>query len=306
MVDVFSGLSAFPLTPFTGAGPDSGGVPDLGAYARLVARLVAAGVDSIGALGSTGGFAYLQRGDRRALARTAVRAAGSTPVIVGVGALTTREILGHVADAEDAGAAGILVPPLGYQPLRPAEVVTLFKTVTSETDLPVVVYDNPATTGYTFTREVLTEVAALPRVVSVKIPPVAADLGRALGHVTDLRDAVSRYVSLGISGDRAGACGLLVGCDTWYSVLAGVFPRTCLAITRAAQDGDEELATGLSAELDPVWDLFDRFGSYRTVSAIAAETGLVRHEGLHHPVLPLSGDEREAVRSALQTIGPRD
>lgn len=301
---MFAGLSAFPLTPFTGAGPDGGGVPDLAAYARLVAGLAAAGVDSIGALGSTGGYAYLPREDRRALAQTAVRAAGSTPVIVGVGAMTTREVLDHVEDAEGAGAAGVLLPPLGYQPLRPAEVRALFERVTGATRLPVVVYDNPATTGFTFTDEVHLEIATLPGVVSIKLPPVDENPERARADIERLRAGLPDEVTLGVSGDRAGARGLLAGCDTWYSVLAGVFPRTCLAITRAAQEGDTARAGGLSTRLDPIWDLFDRFGSYRVVSAIAAETGLVTPEGLHHPVLPLAGDERAAVRAALDAVGP--
>lgn len=303
---VFTGLSAFPLTPFTGDGPDGGGVPDLDAYARLVSGLAEAGVDSIGALGSTGGYAYLGRAERRGLALTAVGAAGSTPVIVGVGAMTTREVLGHVADAEDAGAAGVLLPPLGYQPLHPAEVVALFERVTSETSLPVVIYDNPATTGFTFTGELHARVAALPGVASIKLPPVAEEPDRARSDLARLRADIPDEVGLGVSGDRAGARGLLAGCDTWYSVLAGVFPRTCLAITRAAQGGDTALASELSGRLDPVWDLFDRFGSYRVVSAIAAEAGLVTPEGLHHPVLPLRADERDAVRAALRTVGPRD
>ena len=303
---MFNGLSAFPLTPFTGSGPDRGGVPDLDAYARLVAGSAAAGVDSIGALGSTGGYAYLDRADRRELARTAVQAAGSTPVIVGIGAMTTREVLGHVQDAEAAGAAGVLLPPLGYQPLRPVEVKALFERVTAATSLPVVVYDNPATTGFAFTEELHTELAAVPGLVSVKLPPVAQDPARARADLARLRDGMPAGVGLGVSGDRAGARGLLAGCDTWYSVLAGVFPRACLAITRAALEGDRELATELSGRLDPIWDLFDRFGSYRAVSAVAAEIGLVTPEGLHHPVLPLSGDERGAVRAALSMVGPLD
>ncbi|AIJ23563.1 hypothetical protein [Amycolatopsis methanolica] len=52
---MFTGLSAFPLTPVTGSGIDTT------ACARLVSRLAAAGVDSIGALGSTGSYAYLTR-----------------------------------------------------------------------------------------------------------------------------------------------------------------------------------------------------------------------------------------------------
>ena len=48
-----AGLSAFPLTPLRGD------VVDERAFAGLVERLTAAGVDSITALGSTGSYAYL-------------------------------------------------------------------------------------------------------------------------------------------------------------------------------------------------------------------------------------------------------
>lgn len=297
---VFTGLSAFPLTPF------GQGVADLDAYSALVADLAAAGVDSIGALGSTGSYAYLHRGERRALAAAAVQAAGSTPVIVGVGAMTTRDVLAHVADAEAAGAAGVLLPPLGYQPLRPVEVLALFEAVTAETALPVVVYDNPVTTGLTFSGALHAEIAALPGVASIKLPPVAADPDRARADLEGLRARIPGRVTLGVSGDGAGARGLIAGCDAWYSVLAGVFPRTCLEITRAARSGDHRLATALSSELDPVWRLFEQFGSYRTVSAIAAEIGLITPEELPHPVLPLVGDERVAVRAALRAVGSRD
>src|SRR5699024_12209371 len=95
------------------------------------------------------------------------------------------------------------------------------------------------------------------------------------------------------SGDRMGARGLLAGCVTWYSVLAGVFPRTCLEITRAARGGEPERALELSARLDPIWEQFEKFGSYRVVSAIAVEIGLMTRESLHRPVLPLAGADRE-------------
>lgn len=48
---MFSGLSAFPLTPMNEDGIDTV------AYAGLVQRLAAAGVDPIGGLGSTGSYA---------------------------------------------------------------------------------------------------------------------------------------------------------------------------------------------------------------------------------------------------------
>lgn len=296
---MITGLSAFPLTPVRDDRPD------LDAFGRLVAHLAAEGVDQIGALGSTGGYVYLDRADRRDLARTAVAAAGGVPVLVGVGALTTRAVLEHVEDAHDAGAAGVLLAPIGYQSLRPHEVLGLFEDVTARAALPVVVYDNPATTRVTMTEDLLAEIAALPGISSIKLSGVAEDPADAALQLTRLRTRIPGTVTLGISGDAAGARGLLAGCDLWYSVLAGLFPRTCLAIARAAVAGEADRARGLSAELEPVWALFARVGSYRAVSALAAETGVVVPEGLPRPVLPLAGEERRAVTEALAAIGAR-
>ncbi len=76
------GLSAFPITP-----TDAAGSPLPADLRRLILRLRHAGVDSIGVLGSTGGYAYLDADQRRAVLETALDAAGGkVPVIAGVGA----------------------------------------------------------------------------------------------------------------------------------------------------------------------------------------------------------------------------
>ena len=104
---MFTGLSAFPLTPFA-----ADGTADEAAFVRLIERLADAGVDSIGALGSTGSYAYLRPADRARLTRLAVEHAGDIPVMVGVGALTTRDVLEHIDAAQAAGAARSLNVPL--------------------------------------------------------------------------------------------------------------------------------------------------------------------------------------------------
>lgn len=55
---MFSGLSAFPLTPMNESAVDEK------SYLRLVERLVAADVDSVCVLGSTGSYAYLTLKER--------------------------------------------------------------------------------------------------------------------------------------------------------------------------------------------------------------------------------------------------
>lgn len=292
---MFHGLSAFPLTP-----TDEDGIDET-AFAELVARLDRAGVDSIGALGSTGGYVYLNRDQRRSAARIAVQAAGTTPVLIGIGALRTSEVLRHAADAQEAGASAVLLAPVSYQPLTDDEVFGLYADVTAELSIPLCVYDNPGTTNFRFSDELHGRIAELAHVGSIKIPATPSDPEQARARVAALRAVVPGHVTIGVSGDQAGATGLLAGCDAWYSALAGIWPETCLEITRAAQDGDSATAHRLADQLDPLWELFAEHGSLRVISTIAEQAGLVGTPNLPQPLRALSSDDQDRVAHAVRS-----
>lgn len=290
---MLTGLSAFPLTPVTGAGADEA------AFARIVGRLVAAGVDSISVLGSTGSYAYLDRDERARAVEIAVAHAADVPVVVGVGATATRQVLGHVEDAVERGADALLLPPVTYQPLTDDEVFGLYAEVTAACDLPVVVYDNPGTTHVSFSDELHARIAELPGIASIKIPPVDPDLTAARERVARLRAMVPDHVGLGISGDAVGAVGLLAGCEAWYSSLAGTIPGPLLRVARPALAGDADAALAAHAELDPLWEAMGRVGSYRTAAVIAEHLGLATAPCLPRPLRPLSDADRDAIIAAL-------
>ncbi|MHA6758817.1 dihydrodipicolinate synthase family protein [Streptacidiphilus sp. PAMC 29251] len=296
---MFTGLSAFPLTPINESGIDEK------AFAALVGRLAAAGVDSIGALGSTGSYAYLTREERARAARVAVENAGRTPVVVGIGALRTRHVLEAAEDAQNAGASGVLLAPVSYQPLTEDDVFGLFEDVTAELSVPLVVYDNPGTTRFTFTDELYARVAGLPHVASVKIPGVPADPAAAesaAARIQRLRQILPATVTVGVSGDAFGAAGLNAGCDAWYSVVAGAFPEPALTITRAAQAGDADRAREESQRLQPLWDLYAQHGSLRVIAEAAAQVGLTPPRSLPLPLRGLEGDDRARVAEVLEQL----
>lgn len=292
---MFTGLSAFPLTPTSESGIDEK------AFAGLVARLAQAGVDSIGALGSTGGYAYLTREERARAARIAVDAAGGTPVMVGIGALRTSEVLALAEDAQRAGAAAVLLAPVSYQPLTDEEVFGLYEDVTGELSVPLCVYDNPGTTHFSFSDELHGRIAALPNVGAVKIPGIPA--AQAPERVAALRGVLPGSVALGVSGDEFAASGLGAGADVWFSVIGGLLPEQCLAITRAARDGDAARATALSQQMEPLWKLFRRYGSLRVTSAAAEQLGLVDAPNLPRPLRGLDPAARREVATALDALG---
>jgi len=293
---MFAGLSAFPLTPLVRDEFDEA------TYARLVSRLVAAGVDSIGALGSTGSYAYLDRDERRRVARAAVRNAGNVPVIIGIGALRTSQVQALAHDAQDAGAAGVLLSAVSYQPLTDDDVFGLFSDVTTELSVPLVVYDNPGTTHFRFTDDLFARVATLPGVASIKISPVSTDPAAARARVAALRELIPAHVTIGVSGDGAGAAGLTAGCDAWYSVIGGLLPERAVAITRAARSGDAAAAAAESATLQPLWDLFAAHGSLRVTAALAEYLGLVAGESLPRPILGLDAEARRRLATVADAL----
>lgn len=295
---LFTGLSAFPLTPLDGENLDED------AYIGLIERLVLAGVDSITALGSTGSYVYLDTEERARVAELTVESALDIPVLVGVGALRTRDVLANVASAEAAGAQGLLLAPVSYQPLTTDDVFELFRTVAASTDLPIVVYDNPGTTHFTFTTEFYARLAELDGVASIKIPGFALSPAGWDERIGEIRAAIGNEVTIGISGDAFGAEGLIAGCDAWYTAVGGTVPEPMLEITRAAELGNVDVARELSAELQPLWDLFAAHGgSLRVTAAIAEHLGLVGPGSLP---LPIRGLDDAAKRTVAEVVDRLD
>lgn len=294
---MFSGLSAFPLTPM------NNGNVDESAYIGLISRLVEAKVDSIGVLGSTGNYAYLTREERQLVAQLTMQRSSQIPVIVGISSLSTREILLLAEDAQKAGASAVLLSPMSYQPLTDNEVFKLYEAVNSQLSVPLCVYDNPGTTHFTFTDELHGRIAQLSNVKSIKIPGVSLDPQEAKNRVDNLRSLIPADVTIGVSGDASAAIGLNSGCDVWYSVIGGLYPKVAKAITTAAKKGGKQEALRLSEELNPLWDLFAQSGgSLRVIAAAAELQGFASSPCLPLPLNAIEGNKREKLLTLLNRL----
>jgi 4-hydroxy-tetrahydrodipicolinate synthase len=289
------GLSAFPITP-----ADKGGRVDVGALRKLVTPLCAAKVHSIGLLGSTGTYAYLSRSERRrALDAALEEVSGQTPILVGVGALRTDEAVRLAQDAKAAGAAAGLLAPVSYTPLTDEEVFEHFATVVRESGLPLCIYDNPSTTHFRFSPTLIGRLSRLPKIIAVKSP--APEPQAIAAHLAELCGVVPDGFSLGYSGDWNSVEGLIAGGDTWYSVVAGLFPRISIAMVQAVGNGDVAEARRLNERLEPLWSLFKEFSSLRVIYASADVLGICRAEP-PRPILPLIGAARQRVADVVKAL----
>lgn len=295
----FQGLIAFPITPM-----DAEGRVDREGLRRLVRRLVDAEVDAIGVLGSTGSYPYLTRDERRrAIEATLFETDGKTPVIAGVGALRTDDAILLAADARAAGAHAGLLAPVSYTPLTEDEVFAHFEAVSRGSDLPICIYNNPGTTHFTFSDNLISRLSHLPNVAAVKNP--APEASAAAQAISGLRGQVPARFSLGYSADWGVTEALIGGADAWYSVLAGLFPRPCVAICRAIETGDFDRARQLNEALTPLWDLFKTYSSLRTVYAGANLIGVCNARP-PLPILPLSEPRMKQLGAVLRDLNLTD
>jgi 4-hydroxy-tetrahydrodipicolinate synthase len=289
MIDL-KGLSSFPITP-----ADRSGKVDPGALRAVLSPLLEAGVDSIGLLGSTGTYPYLTREERRRAVETTIEeVAGRIPVLVGIGALRTDDAVKLANDARVSGAAAGLLAPVSYTTLTDEEVFQHFTTVVRGSGLPVCVYDNPGTTHFRFSADLVARLSKVEGVIGLKSP--APDVNEVASHLSGLRRAVPRGFSLGYSADWNCVEALLAGGDSWYSVLGGICPKICVEIVRAIQKGDARRARELNERLRPVWDLFRTHSGLRVAYAMAEKICAAE------PPLPILPLPPAVVRTISETI----
>ena len=137
-----SGVCTITLTPFT----DEGDV-DLRSIDSLTELYLDSGVHGLTILGIMGEAHKLSDAERQAvMQRYLSAAAGSVPVVVGCSAAATRVTIERAREAEEAGAAAVMVAPPNN--VRSLDLVfEHYRRVAEAISSPVVVQDEPVNTG---------------------------------------------------------------------------------------------------------------------------------------------------------------
>lgn len=139
-----SGIIAYPITPFAA---DGSGI-NLPVLTRSLELLLDSGSHAIAPLGSTGESAYLSEEEWQQVAEhTVTTVAGRVPVVVGLSELTTEDAIKRAKFAESIGADAIMVIPVSYWKLTDAEIHAYYREIAAAVSLPIMVYNNPATSG---------------------------------------------------------------------------------------------------------------------------------------------------------------
>jgi dihydrodipicolinate synthase/N-acetylneuraminate lyase len=162
---MFSGLMPAMVTPF-----DERGDVDLRVTEAVIERFIEAGVSGISPLGSTGEFSHLTGDERKRFAEEVIRiVVGRVPLVVGVGAAGTKEMVELARHAENTGADAVLVVSPFYWKVGEEALFKHFVTVAESVQIPVLVYNLPMLTGIDLSPSLIARIAAeCPNVTGLK------------------------------------------------------------------------------------------------------------------------------------------
>ncbi len=286
-----NGIVGYLLTPC-----DASGQVDHPLLARHVERLVSLGVHGLAPLGSVGCLPYLSDGEREAVIRTTVAAAaGRVPVLAGVSSLSTAQTVRHARFAQAAGASAIQVLPSTYWTLTEAEIFDYYRQVAEAVSIPVMVYNNPFTTGLDLPVPFLRRLTELPNVSLIKeASPDETKIAR-------LREACPDHVGIFVGLNRMARRGFEDGAAGWCTAAPNVCASFILDFHRCVAAGD---FVGAAQWFDRQSDLLNFLmdhGLPRTVTAGLELCGVPAGH-LRAPLSALAPALREAMRGILETM----
>ncbi len=286
----FHGIIGYPVTPFT-----ADDRVDTGVLATMVDRLVADGVHAVAPLGSTGELAYLTEDEFDTVVDVAIDAVGHrVPVLVGVSDLTTAGTVRRAARAQEAGADAVMVAPVSYWKLSEREITQHYASVSAAIDIPIMAYNNPATSGVDMEPELLVGMfESIDNVAMVKESTGELSRMRSIARLTDGRlPFYNGSNPLVLDALRVGAAG-------WCTAAANLRPRPCLDLYTAVAGGDLPRAQVLYDELRPLLEFIVAGGLAGTVKAglelLGVPAGVPRR-----PLLPLDDPGRAELKDLLE------
>lgn len=262
---------------------------------RFVDWQIESGIHGLVALGSTGEFLSLSLDQRERVMKVVIeQAAGRVPVLIGTGAEDTRDAVAASRRAEAAGADGVMVIPPFYSTPTEDELVVHYGKIASAIGIPVMVYNNPATSNVDLTPPIVARLAQIDGCDYIK---------ESTMDVTRIRDIIE------LCGDRMKVFGGIMGYESflegaigWVCVASNVAPRQMAQIFELVQAGD---VLGARALYFSLTGLIRAVGGHRYV---AGSKALLNHMGMDvgnplPPRLPLPQAENDAMARLVSDHG---
>ena len=227
MPKTFRGTYTVMITPF-----DEAGAVNVKALKRLVNWQIEQGIHGLIPLGSTGEFLSMTEDEKTLVAETVIQtAAGRVPVLIGTGAEDTRDVVRLSKQAESLGADGVMIIPPFYCTPTDDEIVHHYRTVAEAIDIPIMVYNNPATANVDLKPELCARIAEIDGCDYIKESTL---------EVTRVRDIIRLCgEKMTVFGGILGFESFVDGAQGWVAVASNIAPREMARIFELVADEND-------------------------------------------------------------------
>lgn len=259
---------------------------------------IAMGSAGICCNGSTGEFVSLTRDERHKVARITVdQVKGRVPVLVGTAAETTRETIEYTRHAREIGADGVLIINPYYCKPSPDEIFEHFRAVSEAVDIPIMLYNNPHTSGVNMRDELMARICSLKNIRHVK------EASGEIKRVRNLQRLSNNGIRVFCGADDLILESFLMGAVGFISVCGNIVPDWSQRLFDLVQENQIPEARVLYDKILPLCEMIEQSG--KLVQVVKAAVNKIGHSAgpCRLPRLPLTQAEDEALESLLRDMG---
>lgn len=268
---------------------------DVKMFQTNIKAQVDAGVHGIVLGGTLGEASTLLESEKRQLTKATLEVVnGKIPVLMNIAEQSTKGAIYAAQQAQEDGASGLMMlPPMRYK-AGDRETVTYFKTVAKNTDLPIMIYNNPVDYKIEVTLDMFDEMLECKNIEAVK------ESTRDTTNITRIINKFGTRLKIMTGVDTVALESLLLGANGWIAGLVCAFPAETVAIYELQKAGKIKEALEIYRWFMPLLELDISPKLVQNIKLAEVYTK-IGTENVRAPRLPLFGDERKKVIKIIES-----
>lgn len=294
MVEKFSGVHWMLATPFR----EHEGI-DSASMVKLVDKAVSSGCQGMVCLGVTGEAARLTDRERYQVAEAVIQGSEGLSVTVGTTAGSTAAAIDRSKEAQDLGAAAVMVspPPMGKP--NPDAVFNHYSMLADAIDIPIVVQDYPSTSGVHMSPDFIARLSSGIRAVEylkLEDPPTPPKISAIRKLVGDDMPIFGGLGGMYLLEELArGSAGAMTGF---------AYPEVLVDICRQMAEGDRTKAEELFTRCLPLMLFEFQEGIGVGIRKYALQSrGFIKNSKVRHPGPNPTDETKEEFHRLVEATG---
>lgn len=255
--------------------------------------------------GTSGEGPLLCDTDRREATEIAVKVIdGRVPLLVGVIAPGTEQIIEQANVAKSQGADAIVVCPPYYYPARQQDMLVHYRTIRESVDIPIFAYDIPVMTKVKIEMDTLMTLGTEGTIIGVK---------DSSGDAVSFHRLVAnkpKGMKLFTGAEMLVHAVMMAGADGTVPGLANVAPELFVQLYEAVSAGNQQEAVRFQEAIVRLFEVFvcpdgtmNVGYAIGVMKAALQLRGVIEHNTLFHPFPPCTPEMIERIKAIMEEVG---